>query len=343
LVGLEGTGIALFKKFDEKKASLNGEFTIEQLKAFINERAVPLFNLFVGNSKVFSYDTKVHVFVFSTPDDQPRVEKLVRDTAEPFRAKAIFSFVDVEAASSARICEYFQVTKENTPLVFLFNLTDQGVKKFRPDSVPSDPETLAAFINSFFSGKVEPFLKTEEPVAYDGKGVRVLCGKDHDSVLSDKSKFIFVEYYAPWCGHCQKLAPEWEKLGAHFEGRDDILIAKMDAAANEVPSVNIFGFPTLNMYTKDDNLIAYRGDRTFEALLTFVTSVLDGTYTPPAEEEEEEDDYIIEGEDYEGEEGDEEDEEEAEDAEEEGDHDHAGHDHAGHDHGHDHDEEHEDL
>jgi thiol-disulfide isomerase/thioredoxin len=34
-----------------------------------------------------------------------------------------------------------------------------------------------------------------------------------------------MEYYAPWCGFCKKLAPIYEELAEHFKGRDEIVIA----------------------------------------------------------------------------------------------------------------------
>lgn len=39
----------------------------------------------------------------------------------------------------------------------------------------------------------------------------------------------FVEYYAPWCGHCKSLAPHWGKLATALKGR--INIAKVDCDA----------------------------------------------------------------------------------------------------------------
>jgi thiol-disulfide isomerase/thioredoxin len=43
----------------------------------------------------------------------------------------------------------------------------------------------------------------------------------------DSGKDVFVKVYAPWCGWCKKVAPEWEKLGSAFEGIDSVTIAEV--------------------------------------------------------------------------------------------------------------------
>lgn len=47
-------------------------------------------------------------------------------------------------------------------------------------------------------------------------------------------KDVFVEFYAPWCGHCKSLAPKYDALAEQLAGVESVVIAKMDATANEI-------------------------------------------------------------------------------------------------------------
>lgn len=60
-------------------------------------------------------------------------------------------------------------------------------------------------------------------------------------------------------GHCKKLAPIWEEVGRELAGDGGVVVAKLDATANDVPSpkISVRGYPTLVFVTAKGDVIPY--------------------------------------------------------------------------------------
>jgi len=93
---------------------------------------------------------------------------------------------------------------------------------------------------------LEPFIKSAPaPEPNDGP-VKVVVGSNFQSIVNDPDKDVLLEFYAPWCGHCKQLAPKFEKLGEKFKDVSNIVIAKIDATANDYPpDYEVSGYPTI--------------------------------------------------------------------------------------------------
>jgi len=134
-------------------------------------------------------------------------------------------------------------------------------------------DNLEQFASDFDAGKLEPYIKSED-IPEDNSGpVKVVVGKNFDDIVNDPTKDVLIEFYAPWCGHCKSLAPKYDQLGEKLEGNDDIVIAKMDATANDVPSnFAVSGFPTLYWVPMGDkkNPVKYQGGREVKDFVEYI-------------------------------------------------------------------------
>ena len=86
-------------------------------------------------------------------------------------------------------------------------------------------------------------------------------------------KPALVLYYAPWCGHCKKFMPEWNKLSQNLGSNGNIAVNKVDCDANpeEAEKNDVDGFPTVVLHT-DDKSIKYEGERSEKAIMSWINS-----------------------------------------------------------------------
>nr|ADZ76593.1 protein disulfide isomerase [Conus betulinus] len=290
---MDKDGIVLLKKFDEGRNDFEGELEEEAIVKHVRENQLPLVVEFTQESaqKIFGGEVKNHILLFLKKEGGEDTIEKFRGAAEDFKGKVLFIYLDTDDEENGRITEFFGLKDDEIPAVRLIQLAED-MSKYRPESSDLETATIKKFVQDFLDGKLKPHLMSEDvPDDWDAKPVKVLVGKNFKEVAMDKSKAVFVEFYAPWCGHCKQLAPIWDELGEKYKDSKDIVVAKMDATANEIEEVKVQSFPTLKYFPKDsEEAVDYNGERTLDAFIKFLESGgTEGAGVPEDEEEEEED------------------------------------------------------
>nr|4GWR_A Chain A, Protein disulfide-isomerase A6 [Homo sapiens]4GWR_B Chain B, Protein disulfide-isomerase A6 [Homo sapiens] len=98
------------------------------------------------------------------------------------------------------------------------------------------------------------------------KDVIELTDDSFDKNVLDSEDVWMVEFYAPWCGHCKNLEPEWAAAASEVkeQTKGKVKLAAVDATVNQVLAsrYGIRGFPTIKIFQKGESPVDYDGGRT---------------------------------------------------------------------------------
>jgi len=269
--------VVILKSFDDKRSDFAAaELNPGDLYSFILGNSVPLVQTFSQEAakKIFSSPIQKHVLFFTekSADHHAASISALTEVAKTVKGQALV--VNVPSTED-RVMDYFGVKKSALPALVVVDMGGEGqMKKYPYAGAELDLEGVSSHVNAVLAGELKATLKSEAATPEDTlSDVVVLRGSTFNDLVINNKKDVLVEFYAPWCGHCKKLAPTWDELGAKYRSNDNIVIAKMDSTANEieVPGVNVKGFPTIYFFPGDSkNAVKYEAGREFDDFVEFL-------------------------------------------------------------------------
>lgn len=134
-------------------------------------------------------------------------------------------------------------------------------------------EDLKAYVNKMLGSKpAEKENVIDESKEEPPSLVLVLSGDNFEQGI--KKGISFVKFFAPWCGHCKRLAPTWEELGKKFVNDNSVTIVKVDCTLEINKELckeqEVDGFPSVFLYKNGQKVSEYTGNRSLEDLVEFV-------------------------------------------------------------------------
>lgn len=262
--GLTDGTVVVYRNFEGEEPAVTCEGDV---KKCVSGNMLPLIIPFSQESapKIFGGAIKQHVLIFL--DTNTHTDVVAKSKTAAVAKKGEYLFVSVDKTED-KIHDYFGIKDADLPTARVVVMDEGGMQKYKL-AEDFGEDSLLSFVNAHGNGELSEDLKSEDAPEQQGN-VYVLVGTTHDEIAGG-DKNVLVEYYAPWCGHCKKLAPEYEKLGEHYKDDDNIIIAKMDSTANEVSSVKVSGFPTIKFFEAGSSTPKdFDGSRDFEGMKAFI-------------------------------------------------------------------------
>ncbi|KAJ3169341.1 hypothetical protein HDU87_000661 [Geranomyces variabilis] len=107
-----------------------------------------------------------------------------------------------------------------------------------------------------------------------------ITSKNFKSEVLDTEHAVIAEFFAPWCGHCKNLAPEYKKAAEKLKGLAKVVAVDCDNDQNKpiCGQYDVKGFPTIKVFRGGVKGLPqdYNGPRTAKGLVEAAVAAITG-------------------------------------------------------------------
>jgi len=107
-----------------------------------------------------------------------------------------------------------------------------------------------------------------------------------EQVLGTEDVWL-VEFFAPWCGHCKSLAPEWAKASQELKGKVKLGAVDATVESSLAQRYGVQGYPTIKVFKSGPNRDPsdYQGGRTASDIVRFALNLYEVAAPAPEVEQ----------------------------------------------------------
>ena len=142
-------------------------------------------------------------------------------------------------------------------------------------STASDSEETATSSTSTTQSTAKSTSPSTSQDAPNPRGTSIpLTAQSFQRLVTATHDPWFVKFYAPWCHHCQAMAPNWAGMAREMKGRLNIGEVNCDVEKRLCKDVRVRGFPTIHFFRGGER-VEYEGLRGLGDLVTFAQKAVD--------------------------------------------------------------------
>ncbi|TRZ01353.1 hypothetical protein DNTS_033244 [Danionella cerebrum] len=294
--GVTSESILLFRpprlnsKFEESVIHHTGSMSVTGLRRFIKDN---IYGLCPHMTRENSHSLRkrdlltayYEVDYLHNPKGSNYWRNRVLKVASKFSSRGLLLSVANRNDFIEELVEEFGLSaSDGTELPFVTIRTRTGQKYTMREEFTRDGVSLESFLENYFAGRLKQYTKSEPVPVKNNGAVKVVVADTFEEIVHDPEKDVLIEFYAPWCAHCKKLEPKYTELGEKLHNEPNVVIAKMDATANDAPQgYEVQGhvssthhsadlFPTIYFAAagRKDKPIKYEGPREVKDFISFL-------------------------------------------------------------------------